>query len=107
MKCVSYDYGFENHLATKWKTLDNATPRESAGTKQPKTQQKSRSWVKKKQEPTSDYTEDEGGTPTSVSRDHLPRKARGEALKKPPASVGGADSALEELTDDEDYHDAM
>jgi len=33
MKCVSYDYGFESDLATKWKTLDHTTPYQSGRTK--------------------------------------------------------------------------
>ena len=100
MKCVSYDYEFESDLATKWKTLDRATP-------QSNTQQKSRGRPKKK--PTSDYSEDEGDTPIGTSRDHLSRKVRREkgASRYGDSVSAGVFGDSEELSDeDEDYYDA-
>lgn len=97
MKCVSYDYDFENDLVTKWQALDHTTPQPSVGTK--------RRW-RRRQLPTTDDSEDEDGIVAGRPRDHLSRKARCKKsdLQGDSASVVTPDSSDE---DEEDlYHDA-
>jgi len=108
MKCVSYDYGFESDLATKWQALERATPQGSGGTKPSGSKGKSNRRWRKRQLSTTD-SEDEDEAPASVSRDHLSRKAR---CKKPSlhgdsasAAASGCEGSSDE--DEEDlYHDA-
>jgi len=109
MKCVSYDYGFENDLATKWHALDRGTPQRSGGTKPSGSQGTSKRRWRRRRLSITDDSEGEDEAPAGVSRDHLSRKAR---CKKPSlhgdsvlAAASGSDGSSDE--DEEDlYHDA-
>ena len=94
MKCVSYDYDFENDLVTKWKALD----RPPEGTK--------RRWRRRVY--ITDDSEDEDEVPMSKSRDHLSRKARCKksAPQGDPASIVVSSSGGSSDEDEDLYHDA-
>jgi len=110
MKCVSYDYGFESDLSTRWKALDHTSPQKSGSTKRPGPRRRYRRRQKGRQQSIPDDSEDEDGVPTATPRDHLPRKARRELNPLEYTGieiVGGSDS--EDLSDDDEdgpYHDA-
>jgi len=110
MKCVSYDYDFENDLATRWQALDRVTPQKSGGTKQSGSQGKGgRRGRRRKWLPVSDESEHEDGVPEGKSRDHLLRKARCKigALQGDPVSAAISSSEESSDEDEEDrYHDA-
>ena len=111
MKCVSYDYEFESDLATKWNALDHSTTQRSGRTKRLGMSGKNyRQQRGRRQQSTSDDSEDEGGALTATTRDPLPRKARRETNKLEDADEESAESSDSEDQSDEDddgpYHDA-
>lgn len=73
MKCVSYDYEFENNLATKWQELDHSTRRTKSDGLRGRKIPGSDSDI-----PDDEYEEDgeEDEALTSRSRAHFPRKAK-------------------------------
>ena len=105
MKCVSYDYEFENDLATKWRALDRATPLESEGTKRSSATRRPR---RKKWTVTD--SEDEDDVPAAARlRGYLSRIRRGKlaALREDSASVAASGEGGSSDEDDDDlYHDA-
>lgn len=101
MKCVAYDYEFENDLVTRWQELDHSTP----GTKS-----KSR-WGRnipasdsdnqgEDEEEYEECKEEEEGL-TSRSRDHLSRRAkcRNPSTRLPRGDTVSASSSHMELSD--------
>lgn len=77
MKCVSYDYDFENDLATEWKALDSPAPQPS---------------------------EDEDEAPTGRLRDHLSRRAK--CKKSAYQEDSASDEGGKDLYNDADVGDS-
>ena len=103
MRCVSYDYDFENDLTTKWQALDHPTPQGLKGSK--RSGAKGRRGRRKRRF-TPDDSEDEDDVPLGGSLDQLPRNSRRE---KHALHHGDVASGSEESSDDDEddlYHDA-
>jgi hypothetical protein len=94
MKCVSYDYGFEVDLATRWQEFNKnheAKPnRQKARKGQAFTSPDSDDW-------------DEDDSTTSRSRAHLFRGAKFLNSSLPRGDVVSVSSSSVELSEDEEY----
>jgi hypothetical protein len=92
MKCVSYDYGFEVDMATKWQEFN----------KKHKKAKPNRQKARKRQASTSSGSDDwdEDDSATSSSRAHLSRGAKFLNSSLPRGDVVSVTSSSVELSED-------